>query len=409
MSDMAIRVEGLGKRYRIGERKPYRTLRDTLVEWCSRPRLWLGRAAGRRASSSGSGAVWALRDVSFQVRPGEAVAIIGRNGSGKSTLLKILARVTYPTAGWAELVGRVGSLLEVGTGFHPELTGRENVYLAGAILGMRRREIARRFDEIVSFAEVGPFLDTPVKHYSSGMHMRLAFAVAAHLEPEVLLIDEVLAVGDIEFQRKCLAKMREITRQGRTVLFVSHSMRSVQNFCRRAILLENGTIKEDGNVADVVQRYLRGAGNGQVEFSKGPIRNFRVSQVGDEIELVAQFATAAPLRVTNLGFVIEDADGHPLFGTSPLLCGLEDFGRGRRCGTIRARVRQPRLLDGLYRVSLWFGDGRERILDEPACVSFEVVRTTGVQKKLPGRLGRLAPECQWVIEDDSRKCQAGAA
>jgi lipopolysaccharide transport system ATP-binding protein len=203
-----------------------------------------------------SGHIWALKDVSFEINHGEVVGIIGRNGAGKSTLLKILSRTTDPTQGYAEIYGRVGSLLEVGTGFHPELTGRENIYLNAAILGMRRREIDRKFDEIVDFAEVEKFLETPVKHYSSGMYVRLAFAVAAHLEPEILLVDEVLAVGDANFQKKCLGKMGEVAKEGRTVLFVSHNMFSLQNLCLKGILLESGQIAMQGGIADVINKYL---------------------------------------------------------------------------------------------------------------------------------------------------------
>jgi lipopolysaccharide transport system ATP-binding protein len=258
MSDIAIRVENLSKQYRIGKRERYRTLRDTLTDAAVAPfhRLRSTFLRSNLPLSKSDDTIWALKDVSFEVRRGEVVGIIGRNGAGKSTLLKILSRITEPTEGQAEIHGRVGSLLEVGTGFHPELTGRENVYLNGAILGMRRGEIERKFDEIVAFAEVEKFLDTPVKHYSSGMHMRLAFAVAAHLEPEILLVDEVLAVGDAMFQKKCLGKMEEVAKEGRTVLFVSHSMESIKALCHRAIEIKNGAVNNDGKAADVVNGYL---------------------------------------------------------------------------------------------------------------------------------------------------------
>jgi lipopolysaccharide transport system ATP-binding protein len=247
-----ITVEGLGKRYRIGaQQSPYGSLRETLVGAVRAPlRLWQRNPQRARRT------FWAVKDVSFEVQPGEVVGFIGRNGAGKSTLLKLLSRITEPTTGRIELYGRVGSLLEVGTGFHPELTGRENIYLNGAILGMARTEIARKFDEIVAFAEMEKFLDTPVKHYSSGMYLRLAFAVAAHLEPEILIIDEVLAVGDVRFQRKCLDKMQDVSQQGRTVLFVSHNMHAVSRLCKRAILLDEGTVLEDGPAARVVNSYL---------------------------------------------------------------------------------------------------------------------------------------------------------
>src|SRR5919107_5611931 len=235
MSGIAIQVEELGKQYRVGHAHGPRTLREDLVD--------LARIPLRRAKrgTSEDGTVWALRDVSLEVQQGEVVGIIGGNGAGKSTLLKILSRIVAPTEGWARIEGRVGSLLEAGTGFHSELTGRENVYMSGAILGMRRAEITRKFDEIVAFAEIGPFLDTPVKRYSSGMQVRLAFAVAAHLEPEVLIVDEVLAVGAAEFQKKCLGRMRDVSQgDGRTVLFVSHNMAAIQNLCNKGIVLEKG-------------------------------------------------------------------------------------------------------------------------------------------------------------------------
>jgi lipopolysaccharide transport system ATP-binding protein len=251
MSDLAIRVEKLGKQYRIGgPTAPYRTLREQLGRAVAAPLRAL-----RRGERGDDRLFWALRDVSFEVRRGEVVGIVGRNGAGKSTLLKVLSRITEPTAGEVDLHGRVGSLLEVGTGFHPELTGRENVYLNGAILGMTRREIARKFDEIVAFAEVEKFLDTPVKHYSSGMYMRLAFAVAAHLEPEILVVDEVLAVGDAAFQKKCLGKMGDVAREGRTVLLVSHNAYAISRLCAKGICLEAGSVVRVGSVREALSAY----------------------------------------------------------------------------------------------------------------------------------------------------------
>jgi lipopolysaccharide transport system ATP-binding protein len=266
MSDTVVRAKGLGKQYRIGERRRYRTLREALAEAAAAPLRWLRR---RRAPAADAGAnrIWALRDVSFEVRRGEVIGVIGRNGAGKSTLLKVLSQITEPTAGEAEIRGRVGSLLEVGTGFHPELTGRENVFLNGAILGMRRAEIARKFDAITAFAEVEKFLDTPVKRYSSGMHMRLAFAVAAHLEPEVLIVDEVLAVGDAAFQKKCMGKIGEVAKSDRTVLFVSHNMAAINQLCGRAVLLREGRLQAVGPVAQVSAEYMKdGAGGDAATF-----------------------------------------------------------------------------------------------------------------------------------------------
>jgi lipopolysaccharide transport system ATP-binding protein len=254
MTDIAIRTEGLSKSYRIGERQPYVALRDVLSSSLKAPFQRLTGSASRQPEPS---SIWALKDVSFEVHRGEALGVIGRNGAGKSTLLKVLSRVTKPTAGYAELRGKVASLLEVGTGFHPELTGRENVYLNGAMLGMKRADITRTFDSIVAFSEVERFVEMPVKHYSSGMYLRLAFAVAAHLEPDILIVDEVLAVGDTAFQKRCLEKMRDVTTQGRTVLLVSHQTQLIQTMTSRSLLLEAGTIEKIGPTYDVVATYLK--------------------------------------------------------------------------------------------------------------------------------------------------------
>ena len=266
MNDIALHVENVGKRYRIGQREPYRTLRETLT----RPFTTHFRHLSSRAreesggQAAGNGYIWALKELSFEVKPGEVVGIIGSNGAGKSTLLKILSRITEPTEGAAEIHGRLGALLEVGTGIHPELTGRENIFLSGAILGMGKKEIERKFEAIVTFAEVERFIDTPVKHYSTGMTVRLAFAVAAHLEPEILLVDEVLAVGDMAFQRKCLGKMDDAAQGGRTILFVSHNMGAVRQLCQRVIWLDQGKVVADGNPEDVISRYLAESSRGFV-------------------------------------------------------------------------------------------------------------------------------------------------
>jgi lipopolysaccharide transport system ATP-binding protein len=258
MSNTAIHVEGLSKAYAIGAvRKSHDTLRDAVAASMRAPYERLRKVLRREPAGSKVETLWALKDVSVDIHHGEAVAIIGHNGAGKSTLLKILSRITDPTTGFADIYGRVGSLLEVGTGFHPELTGRENIYLNGNILGMRKREIRSKFDEIVAFAEIERFVDTPVKHYSSGMYVRLAFAVAAHMEPDILLVDEVLAVGDAAFQKKCLGKMNDVAEEGRTVLFVSHNMATISNLCRRSILLKDGKITMDGETDKVIDTYLR--------------------------------------------------------------------------------------------------------------------------------------------------------
>jgi lipopolysaccharide transport system ATP-binding protein len=257
MSNMAIRVENLSKKYKIGvARQRHDTLRDAIT--AAFTSVFRSNGHGRADSSHPSDSIWALKEVSFEVKHGEVVGFIGRNGAGKSTLLKILSRITEPTSGRVEIYGRVGSLLEVGTGFHPELTGRENIYLNGAILGMKKWEIDKKFDEIVAFSEVEKFIDTPVKRYSSGMHVRLAFAVAAHLEPEILIVDEVLAVGDTAFQKKCLGKMGDVAKEGRTVLFVSHNMGAVASLCGRGVLLCEGRVLVSGDATSVITVYLQG-------------------------------------------------------------------------------------------------------------------------------------------------------
>lgn len=301
MSDIAIRVEGLGKSYRIQhqtERGKYKTLQEDVIRLLKRP--------FRRGERSSTETFWALKDVSFEVKHGEVLGIIGRNGAGKSTLLKILSRITQPTTGRVDLYGRVGSLLEVGTGFHPELTGRENIYLNGAILGMSRREIQRRFDEIVDFAEIEQFLDTPVKRYSSGMYMRLAFAVAAHLEPEILVVDEVLAVGDAKFQEKCLGKMSEVARGGRTVLFVSHNMGAVQQLCERGMVLERGKLTADTTTEDAIRLYTQSTlehirtatlRDRKDRKGEGRIRFVRVEIIDERGETVSTIVSGQAVRL----------------------------------------------------------------------------------------------------------------
>jgi lipopolysaccharide transport system ATP-binding protein len=284
---LAIRVDNLTKKYHLGHSvgRGDRTFREALADLASAPARRLRmRGSGSGRSPASQEEFFALRDITFQIQPGEIVGIVGRNGAGKSTLLKILCRITEPTSGRAELRGRLGSLLEVGTGFHPELTGRENIFLNGSILGMTRREIKAKFDEIVAFAEIGKFLDTPVKRYSSGMYVRLAFAVAAHLEPEILLVDEVLAVGDAAFQRKCLGKMGDVARQGRTILFVSHNMAAITRLCTRGVWLERGELRAEGPIGDVVGRYLS---DDTVDAGELAYRNPNMAPGSEEVRLVA--------------------------------------------------------------------------------------------------------------------------
>jgi lipopolysaccharide transport system ATP-binding protein len=281
-SPLILRAEHLRKRYRIGQVEPYRALRDVLTDVFTAP-LRLVKGRGRKGVRREY--TWALDDISFELRRGEVLGLIGANGAGKSTLLKLLSRITEPTGGRILIQGRVGSLLEVGTGFHPELTGRENIYLNGTILGMRKAEIDRRFDEIIEFSGVSKFLDTPVKRYSSGMQVRLAFAVAAHLDPEILLVDEVLAVGDVEFQQKCLGKMRDVTREGRTVVFVSHNLAAVRSLCTRVLVLDQGRLVFDGDPDAAIERYVgasREAAAAVVEGEELALRLAESRLYGDE-------------------------------------------------------------------------------------------------------------------------------
>jgi lipopolysaccharide transport system ATP-binding protein len=314
MSRTVIQVEGLGKRYRIGQPRQHNALSHVIGDALRAPvRLLSGNSKVPGASSNGNKNVnknvnggspylWALKDINFEVKEGEVVGLIGRNGAGKSTLLKILARVTRPTEGHAELHGRIGSLLEVGTGFHPELTGRENVFMSGAVLGMRAAEIRRKFDEIVAFSEVERFLDTPLKHFSSGMQVRLAFAVAAHLEPEILFVDEVLAVGDIAFQKKCLGKMSDVARHGRTIVFISHHMTQIRRLCTRAIWLDASHIRQEGSTTETVNAYESAMSNNGKEAlanrsgdrSRGEFLNWQIVNSG----------ASAPNAVTTLDEVV---------------------------------------------------------------------------------------------------------
>lgn len=300
MSDWVIRVEGLSKRYRIGPRESYLALRDVLSRWLKAP---LSRMSEPEKPAGGPGHLWALQDVSFEIQQGQVVGLIGRNGAGKTTLLKVLSRITYPTAGVAELRGRVGSLLEVGTGFHPELTGRENIFFSGAILGMRKKEIEKKFDEIAAFAEVETFLDTPLKHYSDGMKTRLGFAVAAHLEPEILLVDEVLAVGDLEFQKKCLGKMNDVARGGRTVLFVSHQMNQIRRLCTQVGWLDGGRLRSLGPAAEVIGLYEASLRGGELQEAAAEARPATGARflgwevVGARHEKPNIFSTNGPLAI----------------------------------------------------------------------------------------------------------------
>jgi lipopolysaccharide transport system ATP-binding protein len=366
MNDIAIRADGLGKKYHIGRKQEgYKTLRDTLKGVFMAPfrrarTLLSSRAYGAARSEE---TVWALKDVFFEVKRGEVVGIIGPNGAGKTTLLKILSRTTEPTEGFAEIHGRLGSLLEVGTGFHPELTGRENIYLNGAILGMRKAEIQRKFDDIVAFSEVEKFIDTSVKHYSSGMYVRLAFAVAAHMEPEILLVDEVLAVGDASFQKKCLGKMGDVSREGRTVLFVSHNMSAISRLCPRAILLHDGKVVRDGASLEVISEHLKTSKRTTHRFIQPADHNIPLCLLEAEVVLEGNTALEAmprhmPITVRLIYKVnheissvhiysnIVSADGNIVFGTSDADVDQNRFGK-RKPGTYVCQYQiPPKLLNG---------------------------------------------------------------
>jgi lipopolysaccharide transport system ATP-binding protein len=425
LSALAIRVENLSKRYRLGPREPYRALREVLARAVTAPFHWF-KTSTSECRNPKSDYIWALKDVSFEVRQGEVVGIIGRNGAGKTTLLKILARITKPTAGYAEIRGRVGSLLEVGTGFHPELTGRENIYLNGAILGMKKAEIDRKFDEIVAFAEIEPFLDTQVKHYSTGMYMRLAFAVAAHLEPEILLVDEVLAVGDLAFQKKCLGKMGEVAKEGRTVLFVSHNMAAVEALCRSCFLLDGGCLVATGPAREVVEQYIEtsiplpaqvvdlshhpGRRPGALPMMQRLSLQFRSDDgletnalpVGGDLTLTVSYVSESPLAKPVLGFVIKNQFGIRILGVNNKFSGVYPSHGPVPSGRVTCHLRACPFVEGRYTVDLWFGDPywTYDIVDD--AITFDVIASDRFGSGLvPGPdMGVLVWPADWAFQPD---------
>jgi lipopolysaccharide transport system ATP-binding protein len=393
MPPIAIRAERLGKRYRIGERQRPSSVRDAFAGLLSRAAR---RVGGARPSATNE--LWAIDDLSFEIAAGETVGIIGRNGAGKSTLLKVLSQITEPTTGWAEVTGRVGSLLEVGTGFHEDLSGRDNTYLNGAILGMTKAEIDRKFDEIVAFAELDRFIDTPVKHYSSGMYMRLAFAVAAHLETEILVVDEVLAVGDAQFQKKCLGKMDDIARHGRTVLFISHNMEAIQRLCTRGMLLDRGRLTASGPIAEVVAAYRtlertaidtgrfnprgrRGSGWALVQdLSIADDAGGRVSarpadaNLTFTVDIALKKQGGASLRGLVVELVICSDQGQPLLS----LMNVDDGGGVELPATdacrVTARLEGPTFIPGRYRLNAFVGVPHLEHVDEiPDALEFDIL------------------------------------
>ena len=416
MSDIAIKVEHLGKKYRIGgQQATYGSLRESLVNAIGAPLRWL---KGERSPAYND--FWALDDISFEVKRGDVVGIIGRNGAGKSTLLKILSHITKPTRGRVELNGRVASLLEVGTGFHPELTGRENIFLNGAILGMSRFEITRKFDEIVDFAEVEKFLDTPVKFYSSGMYVRLAFAVAAHLEPEILVVDEVLSVGDMQFQKKSLGKMGEVSRQGRTILFVSHNMGAVMNLCNHGLLLTNGKVTKYGTISEVVDCYLDqsvhlsgeqvidanvpGASSENFLFSQVQIldsKNQFSNQIplGEDIYIQIEFIIKNPIRGANVAFHLWNHSGICVLTSTDVDNDPDRILITREPGKYVAKCKIPALFfrSGIYTVSISASIPNTTVLaDLSNAINFSVIDLSSVESKIAqGRQGVIAPIITW--------------
>ena len=401
MKDLAIKAENISKQYRLGEVGTGTISHDLNRFWHKvrgkeDPYLKIGEA-NDRSSKGVSDYVWSLKDINFEIEKGDAVGIIGRNGAGKSTLLKLLSKVTKPTTGNFKVNGRIASLLEVGTGFNPEMTGRENIYLNGAILGMRRHEITRKLAEIIDFSGVERYIDTPVKRYSSGMYVRLAFAVAAHLESEILIIDEVLAVGDAEFQKKCLGKMGDVSKnQGRTVLFVSHNMGAIQSLCNTAIYLKNGEFVSMGNAKAIVGGYL-GEKNNLSNYKEydSILKYVKIVQEKDFIILTAEYDLKAPILTPSLGFVLYNNEGIPIFGTNPIMENIEFNSRSYTSGTIEVKITEPKLIDGDYILSVWFGDGKENFLEDLECLTFEVSGMTDNKLYSQSIVGNVVPKTEW--------------
>lgn len=416
MSNLAIRCDGLSKRYRIGGYTDhYKVLRDVISDAAAATFRRL-RSVARNGNGSRNDYIWALDDVSFEITAGEVVGIIGRNGSGKTTLLKILSRITKPTRGHAEIHGRVGSLLEVGTGFHPELSGRENIFLNGAILGMRKSEIERKFDEIVAFAEVEKFIDTPVKRYSSGMYVRLAFGVAAHMETEVLLVDEVLAVGDAQFQKKCFEKMREIRSHGRTILFVSHNMSAVRSICKDALILERGRVVAQGEIDQTVDQYLSQISMTQsleqaIETNTFSVTSVEVTSVSgavvktfDPVQVRVQFVPKADIQDPGLYVSFLTMDSRRLTGLD-----LKDFVTSAplpagKTAELGFTIESLPLMPGTYQIEVHLKDMAKHLIEfVPQTFQFEVAETEVYGgRKLDGWFGNVGLKAQ-PLENISRK------
>jgi lipopolysaccharide transport system ATP-binding protein len=414
MNETVISVENLSKRYLIGHSAPrldrHATFRDTLVKNVrSAISKTMDTARGRQLIDGDRiDEFWALQNVNFEVKRGEVVGILGRNGAGKSTLLKILSRITEPTMGRVHLKGRIASLLEVGTGFHPELSGRENIFLNGAILGMSRAEIKAKFDEIVSFAEVEKFIDTPVKRYSSGMYLRLAFSVAAHLSPEILLVDEVLAVGDIEFQNKCLGKLEAVsTREERTVIFVSHNMAAISSLCKRGIFIDHGRISFAGDIKEAIDRYASSHdSSASVQFEEDPTKPSILSVSIDQAALAdgdlvvdIGFRSPFPLRPPVPWLRVGSSLGVTLFDTSPRIHMAGYHVKSADSGVLRLEVRQLPLVSGRYRLSVWLGDWQTDYDHKDTAVSFDFPQKRDSTSKSEG-WGFLDLDAKWHFAQD---------
>jgi lipopolysaccharide transport system ATP-binding protein len=412
MSDTVIRVENLGKKYILGHQKQerYTALRDVMANGAKSFGRKVLKPLGKRTADPAVEEFWALKDLSFEIKRGDRVGIIGRNGAGKSTLLKILSRITEPTHGRISIKGRIASLLEVGTGFHPELTGRENIYLNGAILGMSKAEIKKKFDEIVEFAEVEKFLNTPVKRYSSGMYVRLAFAVAAHLEPEILLVDEVLAVGDAKFQKKCLGKMHEVSIQGRTILFVSHNNSAVANLCDRGIVLDKGQLRADTTSLKALSLYNNEL-NKTVFTAKSKVDSPCIEKVeldqnaleqGD-LKVKVHFSSPWALNPPIIGIVLYSLQGTPLFGTNPRLHNDGFQPKSLRSGIATMQIKNLPLHSGSYKLSVWLGDQNQDYDFKMDALTFDFISPLFLAN-LPSTdiIGPFHVPALWSIAEDEQ-------
>lgn len=378
-----LEIQNISKKFSIShEQQPYLSLRDSL-----------SNVFKQKKSTE---IFWALKDVSFNVNPGDTIGIIGKNGAGKSTLLKILSKITPPSSGKIIGRGRIASLLEVGTGFHPELTGRENIFMNGSILGMKKVEILKNFDAIIDFAGVEKFIDTPLKHYSSGMQLRLAFAVAAFLENEILIIDEVLAVGDAEFQKKCMGKMHDVSRSGRTIIFVSHQMGAIKNLCKDSVLLKQGQLVGFGETEKIIKTYFSENSNNIASFDK-VIKKIEVKQMQSNLEIHLSYDLEQEIDFPHFGFVIYNVEQIPIFGSNPTVENIILKQKKYKNGFIKVTIDSPKLNDGSYSMSIWFGDKTENFFEALHCLTIDIAGNTTNKQLSNNMVGNIAPSCNWEI------------